>query len=123
MDFIILEKILNGLQLPVDYLQKFRVQCLDDKTIKLTLKDEDLKEELRHIVPVAGHRIAISSSFKKELEECQIKCSLCDLFLERKWDAIWSHFKRAHKFNTRSRNNLDALCAIPNLLGLVHSKG
>ncbi|CAG7837109.1 unnamed protein product [Allacma fusca] len=71
MDFIILEKILDRLQLPVDYLQKFRDQCLDDKTMKLTLKDEDLKEELRHIVPVAGHRIAIISSFKKELEECQ----------------------------------------------------
>ncbi|CAG7830775.1 unnamed protein product [Allacma fusca] len=59
MDFIILEKILNGLQLPVDYLQKFRDQCLDDKTMELTMKDEDRKEELRHIVSVAASCAAV----------------------------------------------------------------
>ncbi|CAG7665062.1 unnamed protein product [Allacma fusca] len=64
MDFKILEKVLESLCLPVNYLDKFQAESIDDNIRNLACKDEELKEELRSIVPITGHRIAILNAFK-----------------------------------------------------------
>ncbi|CAG7818561.1 unnamed protein product, partial [Allacma fusca] len=58
------KKVLGSLCLPVNYLDKFQAESIDDNILNLACKDEELKEELRSIVPITGHRIAILNAFK-----------------------------------------------------------
>ncbi|CAG7825661.1 unnamed protein product [Allacma fusca] len=63
--------VFHQLQLPVNYMEKFRAECMDDQIMTMTLKDEDMKEELRSVVPVTGHRIAIINAFKSAINANQ----------------------------------------------------